>query len=142
MYTFGDSPLEADMNLSIGDTLEIPTLAQTPKEWLLGLNAVIDPELMQNFLFGAKLPNQSSPSALPEPFFQQVATGGWPLTVDKTITVQYDTIDEAKQALLEARKKTLQKLQFITQQIESLEKRKRKRNESFGDLESMGSSFI
>jgi hypothetical protein len=64
------------------------------------------------------------------------------VAVDKTVTVQYDTLDEAKQALLDTRKKTLQKLQFITQQIENLEERKQKRNEAVGGLESVEGSFF
>ena len=64
------------------------------------------------------------------------------MTVNKTVTIQYDTIDEAKQALLDARKKTLQKLQFINQQIEDLEGRKQNRNEAVRDWESVKGSFL
>jgi hypothetical protein len=131
------------MSQTIGNTLEILTSAQMPNEGFLDLNGVIDPALMQSFHPG-KFPNQPSPIALPElcsDFFGEIATGG-PVAVDKTVTVQYDTIDEAKQALLDARKKTLQKLQFINQQIENLEGRKQKRNEAVGGLESVGGSFL
>jgi hypothetical protein len=133
------------MNRTIGDAAEIPNLAQMPNEGSLDLNGVIDPALMQSFPPGGKLPNPSSPSALPglcSDLFRQIATGEWPVTVDKTVTVQYDTIDEAKQALLEGRKKTLQKLQFINQQIEDLEGRKQNRNEAVGGLESVKGSFF
>ncbi|KAH7389168.1 hypothetical protein BKA64DRAFT_645631 [Cadophora sp. MPI-SDFR-AT-0126] len=116
IYTFWDSPLEVDMNRTIGDAAEIPTLSQMPNEGSLGLNGVIDPALMQSFPSGGKLPNRSSPLP-PE--------------------VQYDTIDEAKQALLDARQKALQKLQFINQQIENLERRKQNRNEAVGGLENV-----
>ena len=145
MYTFWDSPLEVDMNRTIGDAAEILTLAQMPNEGSLDLNGVIDPALMQSFPSRGKLPNRSPPSALPElcsDFFRQIATGGLPVAVDKTVTVQYDTIDEAKQALLDARKKTLQKLQFINQQIENLEGRKQNRNEAVGGVESVKGSFL
>ena len=127
MFTSWNLPLENDMSPAIGDAAEIPNLAQMPNEGLLDFNGVIDPALMQSFPSGRKLPDQSYPSALPglcEDLFRQIATGEWPATVDKTTTVQYDTIDEARQALLDARKKTLQKLQFINQQIDDLERRK------------------
>jgi hypothetical protein len=145
MYTFWHSRLEADMNRTIGDAAEIPTSAQMPNKGSLDLNSVIDPALMQSLPSGGKLPNRSSPSALPElclGFLGQIATGGWPVAVDKTVTVQYDTIDEAKQALLDARKKALQKLQFIDQQIKNLEGRKQNRNEAVGGLESVEGSFL
>jgi hypothetical protein len=145
MYALWESSLEGDMNRTIGDASEIPTLAQVPNEGSFDLNGVIDPALMQSFPSGGNLPNRSSPPAIPElwsDFFRQIATGGWPVAVDKTVTVQYDTIDEAKQALLDARQKTLQKLQFITQQIENLEGRKQKRNEAVGGLESVEGSFL
>lgn len=64
------------------------------------------------------------------------------MAVDKTVTVQYDTIDEAKQALLDARQKALQKLQFINQQIENLERRKQNRNEAVGGLENVEGDFL
>ena len=145
MYTSWNLPLEIDMNRTIGDAAEIPNLAQMPNEGSLGLDGVIDPAWMQSFPSGGTLPNRSSPSALPgscSDLFRQIATGEWPVTVDKTVTVQYDTIDEAKQALLDARKKTLQKLQFIDQQIEDLEGRKQNRNEAVGGLESVKGSFL
>lgn len=145
MYTFWNSPLEVDMSRTIGDAVEILTSAQMPNKGSLDLNGIIDPALMHSFPSGGKFPNRSSPSALPElcsDFFGQIATGGWPVAVDKTVTVQYDTIDEAKQALLDARKKTLQKLQFINQQIEYLEGRKQNRNEAVGGLESVEGSFL
>jgi hypothetical protein len=65
-----------------------------------------------------------------------------PVALAKTISVQYNTIDEAKQALLDARKKTLQKLQFINQQIENLEGRKQNRNHAVGVFESVNGSFL
>ena len=145
MYTSWNSPLEFDMNRTIGDAAEIPNLAQMPNEGSLDFNSVIDLALMQGFPSGGKLPNRSSPSTLPglcSDLFRQIATGEWPVTVDKTATVQYDTIDEARQALLDARKKTLQKLQFINQQIEDLERRKQDRNEAIGGLESVKGSFL
>lgn len=145
MYTSWHWPLEVDMNRTIGDAAEIPTSAQMPNEGSLDLNGVIDPALMQSFPSGGKLPNRSSPSALSElclDFFGQIATGGWPVAVDKTVTVQYDTIDEAKLALLDARKKALQKLQFIDQQIKNLEGRKQNRNEAVGGLESVEGSLL
>jgi hypothetical protein len=138
-------PLEFDINRTIGDAAGIPNLAQMPNEGSLDFNGVIDLALMQGFPSGGKLPNQSSPSTLPvlcSGLFRQIATGEWPVTVDKTATVQYDTIDEARQALLDARKKTLQKLQFINQQIEDLERRKQDRNEAIRGLESVKGSFL
>ncbi len=79
-------------------------------EGSLDLNSVIDPALMQSFPSGGELPNRSSLSALPglcSDLFRQIATGEWLVIVGKTVTIQYDTINEAKQALLDARKKTL-----------------------------------
>jgi hypothetical protein len=145
MYTFWDSSPEVHMTRTIEDAAEIPPLAQMPNEGSLDLNGVIDPALMQSFPSEGKIPNPYSSSALPElcsDFFRQIATGGWPVAADKTVTVQYDTIDEAKQALLDARQKTLQKLQFINQQIENLEGRKQKRNEAVGSLESVEGGFL
>ncbi|KAH8589501.1 hypothetical protein B0O99DRAFT_692394 [Bisporella sp. PMI_857] len=144
MYTFSDSPLEIDINRTTRDAADI-LITQMANEGRLGSNGVIDPALIQSVPSGGKLLNQSSPSPLPEfcsGFFRQITTGGWPVTVDKTVTVQYDTLDEAKQALLDAREKTLQKLHFITQQIENLEERKRKRNEAVGGLEGVEGSFF
>jgi hypothetical protein len=129
------------MNRAIGDAAEIQNLAQMPNEGSLDLNDVIDSALMQSW----ELSNRSSPSALPglcsDPF-RQIATGEWPVNVDRTVTIQYDTIDEAKQALLDARKKTLQKLQFINQQIEDLEGRKLNRNGAARGLEVVNGSFL
>jgi hypothetical protein len=145
MCTSWGLPLEIDMNRTIGDATKTPNLTQTPNEDSLDLNGVIDTALMQSFPSGGKLPTRSSPSVLPglcSDLFQQIATGEWPVTVGKTVTVQYDTIDEAKQALLDARKKTLQKLQFINQQIEDLEGRKQNRNEAVGGPESVKGSFL
>ena len=139
MYTSLDLHLDTDMSRTIKDTEEIPN------EGSLDFNGAIDPALMQSFPSGGKLPGRSSPSALPglcEDLFRQIATGEWPVTVDKTVTVQYDTIDEARQALLDARKKTLQKLQFINQQIDDLERRKQNRNEAVGGQESVKSNFL
>lgn len=133
------------MNRAIGDATEIPALAQMPNKGSLDLNGAIGPALMQNSSSGGKVSKQSFSSALPElhaGFFRQTTTEGWSMAVDKTITVQYDTIGEAKQALLDARKKTLQKLQFINQQIEGLEEMKLNRNEALGGLERVESTFI
>ena len=138
-------PLEIDINRTIEDAAEIPNLAQMRNEGSLDFNGVIDPALMQSFPFGGKRLDRSSPSAHPglyEDLFRQIDTREWPVTVNKTATVQYDTIDEARQALLDARKKTLQKLQFINQQIDDLERRKQNRNEAVGGLESVKSSFL
>ena len=145
MCTSWNLPLEIDTNRAIGDAAEIPNLAQMPNQGSLDLNGVIDPTLMQSFPFGGELPNRSSPSALPglsSDLFRHIATGEWPVTVNKTVTIQYDTIDEAKQALLNARNKALQKLQFINQQIENLEGRKGNRYEVIGGLESVNDSFL
>ena len=145
MYTSWDLPVEIDLNRTIGDAAEIPNLAQMPNEGSVDFNGVIDHALMQSFPFGGKLSDRSSPSALSglyEGLFRQIATGEWPVTVEEKATVQYDTIDEARQTLLDARKKTLQKLHFINQQIDDLERRKQNRNEAVGGLESVKSSFV
>jgi hypothetical protein len=130
-----------DINQANEDATEISTSAQMPNEGALDLNGVIDPALMQSLPSEA----QTSSSALPvscSEFFQHDATGGRPMARDKTITVQYDSIDEAKQALLDARQKTLQKLQFINQQIKNLEGRKQNRDEVAEGLENVESSFL
>lgn len=145
MYASWDLPLEISMSQKIRDTAETPNLAQIPNDGSLDLNGVIDPELIQSFTSGGKPLNRSSSSASPglcSDLLRQIATAEWPATAEKTVTVQYDTIDEAKQALLDARKKTLQKLQFINQQIEDLERRKQNRNEAVGDLDSVKGSFL
>jgi hypothetical protein len=144
-YNFWDSAPEAYTNRIIGHAAEIPKSTQMSNAGSLDLNKFIDPTLTQSFPSGESLSNLSSPSALPglsSDFFRQIATGGVPVALAKTISVQYNTIDEAKQALLDARKKTLQKLQFINQQIENLEGRKQNRNHAVGEFESVNGTFL
>lgn len=109
------------------------------------MNSVIDPALLQSFPSGGELPSQSSPSAPPglywDPYLQTTA-GDSPVTVDQTVTIQYETHDEAKHALMDAKTKTLQKLQFIERQIEDLERRKQNRNEAVRGLESVKGDFF
>jgi hypothetical protein len=112
---------------------------------ILDMDGVIDKAFMEGFPSGEEVPDLFSPSDLPESFLdfsQQIATGGWSVAVEKTVAIPYDTIDEAKQALLNARNKALQKLQFINQQIENLEGRKGNRYEVIGGLESVNDSFL
>jgi hypothetical protein len=135
-----------DTSQAIGNLAGSLNVAQIPNELSWGSNGTIVPGWMQSPPFGGELPNRSSLSALPELFSgvgDQIATEGLPTAAkDKTVTVQYDTIDEAKQALVEAKKKTLEKLQSIEQQIEKLEEMKRSSNKVAGDLESLESGLF
>lgn len=133
-----------DFGVSHGDTSSsFPN--QAPIHESLIMDVDIDPAFMEDFLFGGKVWDPLPLSALPEPlrdFSQHIATGGLPVAVENTVAVPYDTIDEAKQALLDARNKTLEKLRFINQQIENLEGRKHNRNEAVRGLDNMNDSFL
>lgn len=111
---------------------------------LLELNDIIDPALLYSFPSDVGIPSLDSTSALSElclDYLGQVATGKQPVAAAKPVTVEYETIDEARQALQDARKKTLQKLQFINQQIEYLEGMKQNRDEALGP-ESVEESYF
>lgn len=145
MYNFWGSALGAHTNRIIGPAAGITKSNQMSNAGFLNLNEFIDPTMTQSFPSGGFYSNLSSPSALPElssDCFPQIAIEGVPAALAKTISVQYNSIDEAKQALLDARKMTFQKLQFINQQIENLEGRKQNRNHAVGALQSVNGSFL
>jgi hypothetical protein len=130
---------------AIGNAAERPNLAQIPNELSLDSNSGINPALMQSFPPAEELPKKSSLTVLPDlnpAFFRQIANGGLPLGEDRTITIPYESLAEAREALLEARQKKLQELRFIEQQIENLEGKKRNENELVGGHKSLEGSFL